>query len=127
MQSIGALARVISWCRRRHIEVVFVRTECASYVPGRIEVNGRLAPQRQLHLLLHECGHFLTGDRFKVRGRVLPIDRRFGIMFDEYESWQQARKLAGRLKLSLENFDSTRTEMLHAYTQWLARPRDFID
>ncbi len=63
MTSIEMLDRLVSWCSRKKITIDFKHlsgSENGSFYGQKmlIEVSSRLRPETQLHVLLHECGHY---------------------------------------------------------------------
>lgn len=130
---VAALAVLVDWCTERGIEVVFCRRGGGIYYPEkkRIKISGRLLPERQVHFLLHECGHHLIGDSEKHERFSMGYSQddpvvtqtfrhRCDVVDEEYEAWWRGAKLAKRLRLSIdkESFNRTRAEMLKTYFKW---------
>ncbi len=137
---ICALSTLVNWCVTKKIDVVFCSQEGGIYYPQhkRIKINGRLSPEKQVFLLLHECGHHLIGDKEKHErygmgySTVDPTTRRTfqhrcDIIDEEYEAWFRGFKLSQRLKLSIDKskFDQTRSEMIKIYFRWALKPGQF--
>lgn len=133
MASIAHLATVVEWCEGRGIEVSFSRRFAGVYEPSSMSilVCGRLEPEQQLHVLLHECGHHLVGDRKPGEryGKGWNSDdpntkrtlvHRIDIIDEELEAWHRGLKLAKRLgiKVNLERYNVTRARYVKTYLQW---------
>lgn len=134
--AIVSLERLVTWCRERGIDVAFTRREAGIYVPWnkRIRISGRLAPEKQVFFLLHECGHYLIGTKEKHERFGMGYSQddpdvkrtfhhRCDIIDEEYEAWHRGLRLAARLGLTVdkERFDLTRTQMLRTYFVWALR------
>lgn len=130
---IGALANLVDWCNQRTIQVIFCRRAGGIYFPEnkQIKISGRLAPEKQVFFLLHECGHHLIGDKEKHERFGMgysqtdeAVQRTFrhrcDIIDEEYEAWHRGYKLSKRLNLRVdkEKFDVTRADMLRTYFKW---------
>lgn len=135
---IDKLQRLVKWCDSRKLDVVFGKRENGTYYPESKEmvISGRAAPEKQLHYILHECGHHLIGmkeqhDRFGMGyPQIDPVikrtfNHRVACLEEELEAWHRGRKLAGRLKLNLdmEEFDRTRLGCIRSYIKWTARAK----
>lgn len=140
MAAINGLAAVIDWCSSRQINVVFGKRPNGLFESGdeetrpQITINGRLSPELQLFVLLHECGHFLVGDRKPNQryGRGWhaqdgPAKRtlvhRIDVVDEELEAWHRGLKLAKRLKIAvnIERYNQARARYVKTYLQWAAR------
>lgn len=130
---ISALRTLISWCTERGIDVNFCKYEAGMYWSENktIKISGRLAPEKQVFFLLHECGHHLVGDKEKHErfGMGYPqldpaIKRTFhhrcDIVDEELEAWHRGFKLAKRLRVPInkERFDKTRVTQIRTYFKW---------
>jgi len=132
---INSLALIVGWCDSRGIEVDFSKQMGGMYFPEdkRIKVSGRLDPEKQVFVLLHECGHHLIGDkekheRFGMGYSRLSVDptvtrtfrHKCDIIDEEYEAWHRGVKLARRLKIKIdkERYDKVRAEMIKTYLVW---------
>ena len=136
--AITALERLISWCNDRSIGVRFCKAAGAEYDSSTrcIKINCHLLPEKQLYILLHECGHYLIGDKEKHErfGMGYPqhnagpaIKRTFhhrcDIVDEELEAWHRGWKLGKRLGLRVDKseFDRLRTSLLKSYFKWALR------
>lgn len=137
--AIRGLERLVSWCSHRKIEVDFARKFGGLYDRQirKISINGRLNPENQLHIALHECGHHLIGvkDRHERFGmgysqsdpRVTrTFHHRCDILDEEFDAWHRGKRLASRLGIHITKvrYDQTRTEMLRSYMKWALRWRE---
>lgn len=135
VKHISFLESLILWCNERNIEVDFAKQMGGIYFPEekRIRLSGRLSPEKQVFVLLHECGHHLIGDKEKHErfgmgySRVdsdPTITRTFrhkcDIIDEEYEAWHRGFKLAKRLRLKIDKdrYDKHRAEMIKTYLVW---------
>lgn len=140
LAAIDALEAVIGWCASRQVDVVFSRRPNGLYESGdektrsRITLNGRLSPESQLFVLLHECGHHLIGDR-KPNQRFgngwhaadgaakRTLLHRVDIIDEELEAWHRGWNLAKRLriKVNLGRYNEARARYVKTYLQWAAK------
>lgn len=139
--SIAGLEVLVEWCRGRGIEVVFTKRFGGVYDPDtkKININGRLSPDKQLHFMLHECGHHLIGakdrhERFGMgysQGDDPETKRTFhhrcDVVDEEFEAWHRGWKLSKRLGINLDkdSYDRTRSEMLRTYMKWALRMKGY--
>lgn len=140
-KAIQDLAVVLSWCADHGLEVNFTKTQGATLYNhiGRIDIAGRKTPEKQLHSLLHECGHYLIGDRTKKdrygmgwtaqedANVVKTMHHRMDVLEEEFEAWYRGLKLARRLKIGLnkKRYDQTRIQQLKSYVEWAARTNGY--
>lgn len=131
---VSQLETLIEWCTRKGLRVVFGRKVAAVLDQNTktITVSGRLPPDRQVHVILHECGHFLVGNnpRF-VNGYPYALDpkanrsfeHRLACLEEEIEAWNRGWNLGVRLGLSVDpvQFERTRAECLRSYVNWTSR------
>lgn len=137
MLHIEFIERVIQWCTSRRLKVVFEKRSSGMYNPeeATIYITTHVRPQKQLHYLLHEVGHFLVGvkldeDRFgkgypmgdKPTG-VSAVAHKIACLEEEFEAWHRGWKLAKRLRLDVDRaaFDRTRIDCLKSYVGWTHR------
>ena len=137
--AIERLAVVVDWCRSKHIEVMFGKIPGGSYnaIEKTIRISCRSLPEKQLHMLLHECGHHLIGfdeadERFGMGYPYVEdpninttFHHRIACLEEEIEAWNRGWKLAKRLDLDLSrhDFDRVRLECLRTYVKWAAGRR----
>lgn len=131
--SIQHIAAVVQWCETRKLSVFFTRRFAGIYEPSNmsIKVCGRLEPEQQLYVLLHECGHHLVGDR-KPGERYgkgwnasdgatkRTLVHRIDVIDEELEAWHRGLKLAKRLKIkvNLERYNAIRAKYVKTYLRW---------
>lgn len=133
MDSIAKLAVVVAWVESRKLEVCFAKRFGGLYESwcSRITVNGRLEPEQQLYVLLHECGHHLVGERESGQrysqgwhaedgATKRTLVHRIDIIDEELEAWHRGLKLAKRLKIKVnaERYNATRARYVKTYLQW---------
>jgi len=134
---IDALGDVVEWCTLKGIKVQFGKKAGGLYdtQSKTITMTSHAGPEKQLYMLLHECGHHLIG--FKVEderfGKGYPcvedtnvnttFHHRFACLEEEIEAWHRGWKLSKRLGLQLdrEAFDKVRLECLKSYIRWANR------
>lgn len=137
-----ALRTTISWCASKGLAVIFERREKGMFDAENklIRLSGRLRPERQLFLLLHECGHFLIGDKKKRERFGMGYSRagdkrimktfhhRCDVLDEEFEAWQRGFKLSKRLKLKInkDRYDAIRTMLLKTYIGWALHPDEWM-
>lgn len=141
-ESADGLNELISWCNLKRINVEFTNRKCGGGYIGQektIYINSTQSVEKQLFILLHECGHLLidnknetTEFRFQYGYPASDphIKRRFVhrcvVVEEEFEAWHRGRKLATKLgiKINDERFSSTKASMLKSYMRWaLGDPR----
>lgn len=148
MTSIEMLDRLVNWCSRKKITIDFKHlsgSENGSFYGQKmlIEVSSRLRPEAQLHVLLHECGHYqilcaaVQHDKrsrdasrfdkvvFEQHDRsVLPrgIELKMLEVEEEFEAWFRGKRLASRLgiQLDLDSFEKTKVDSVRTYVDWAA-------
>jgi hypothetical protein len=138
MAAIESLRVVVEWCKARSLKVVFCRKAGGLYHPRdrEIRINGRASPLHQLHLLLHEAGHFLIGSKEKTERFGMGYSNsdkevkrsllhRIDCVDEEFEAWHRGKKLGRRLGViadtDLVEFNKTRAAMLKTYLLWGAK------
>jgi len=138
--AVADIETVAAWCKVRCITVEFDKVEPGTNgvfdtAAKKVTVSSRATAQKQLITLLHECGHYLIGDkdeddRFKM-GYCMQHDDAIAKTFphklacveEEFEAWHRGWKLAQRLGLSLDraSFDELRLSCLKSYIKWTTR------
>ena len=117
VRAIEHLTRLQEWCQARRIELQFTRGGDGTFDGRRRSINicAYLSPVRQVHVLLHECGHFLIGDRRLVH--------RVDVLDDEIDAWRRGAALARRLRLDIdiEEYNRTRAKYVSSYLRWALR------
>lgn len=140
--TINGLKAVIEWCNFKRIEVLFTNRKCGGGYVGEnkvIYVNSKQSLEKQLFVLLHECGHLLIDNnadnaefRFKYGYPASDpnVKRKFvhrcTVIEEEFEAWHRGRKLATKLGIEIddEKFSITKAYMLKSYMKWaLGDPR----
>lgn len=132
---IDKMSTVIDWCSSKNITVQFGKKPGGVYnaVDRTITIAGRAAPEKQLYMLLHECGHHLIGfDEMDERfGMGYPFvedpvvnttfHHRVACLEEEMEAWNRGWRLSKRLHLQLEReaFDKVRLDCLRSYIKWV--------
>ena len=139
MRAIEHLTTVIAWCASKKITVIFTPGARSLWDPNTctITINSRITLERRLHVLLHECGHYLTGspsptERFG-RGHQASSEvkrtmvHRVDVVDEELEAWARGLDLSKRLSITidLDRYNRTRTEYVRTYLQWAAGVGDW--
>jgi hypothetical protein len=135
--AIDGIQRVVDWATSRDITIDFIRTQVGRFhsQSRRVEVSCHLPPENQLHIILHELGHFITEDQGhnyivdnfpngyrKIdddtpgRGQLHKVD----VIAEEFEAWTNARRLAESLSIYIDrlSFDKNRAKYLTSYFKW---------
>jgi len=141
MYSIQSLKTIIEWCSTKKICVDFGKAFGGAYSSDKklIVINGRLSPEIQLYVLMHECGHYLVGDRtagqrygfgYQAIGTKdeQTIKHRIDVIDEELEAWARGLKLAKRLdvKIDIDRFSQTRSEYIVSYLKWALKIDDYV-
>ena len=125
-----------TWLQRRGFALNFAKRAGAVVDTNKkiVTISSHMPVQKQLHLLIHECGHILISssseDKYphgykkieeakEGRGELHKID----VLGEEFEAWQKGRKLASRLgiHIDIDEFDKTRAKCLKTYVHWASR------
>ena len=130
---IDQLAALIEWCEGRGLVVEFVRTRNGGVYDHDakcIRVSCHLPPEKQLHTLMHECGHHLvetkdrdSTDRFGngYRASDPNVFNKFvheiDMLDEEFEAWARGLRLAERLNIivNMENYNHTKAECIRTH------------
>jgi hypothetical protein len=131
---INKIAYVVDWCLSKNVKVEFGKLIGGSYnaVDKTIKIACRAAPEKQLYMLLHECGHHLIGfdeddERFGMGYPYVQdpnvnatFHHRIACLEEEMEAWNRGWRLGKRLNLQLERpaFDKVRLDCLRSYVKW---------
>ena len=136
--SIKNLATLVSWCESKRLKVEF-KQHCSEFDDenSTITISCRLRPEAQLHVLLHECGHYLIGDpdpngRFGMGHRAnKDVDlrptrttvHRIDVVDEELEAWARGLKLVKRLRLGVDvdRYNRTRALYVRTYMVWAVK------
>jgi hypothetical protein len=137
IHNIAQLVKLIDWCTSKKLSVNFVRHSGGTYdsAARKFVISGRLSPERQLHVLLHECGHYLIGTpapesrfgRGYQQATDPTVNRSIGfrveIIDEELEAWARGLKLARRKNISVDvsRFNQTKVEYIQTYLKWALR------
>ena len=132
---IDKMGAVIDWCSSKGIAVQFGKKPGGMYnaIDKTITIACRAAPEKQLYMLLHECGHHLIGfdeadERFGMGYPYVEdpqinttFHHRVACLEEEMEAWQRGWRLSKRLHLNLEReqFDKVRLDCLRSYIKWV--------
>lgn len=134
--AINGLKVVIEWCNFRRINVVFTNRRSAGVYQieeRTIYINSRQSLEKQLFVLLHECGHLLIDDRSETTERRFQhgyysedkdIRRKFihrcTVVEEEFEAWHRGLRLANKLGIQINerNFAALKAYMLKSYMKW---------
>lgn len=136
---IDAIDTVVGWCMTKGITVQFGKKAGGLYdsQSKTITITSHCGPERQLYMLLHECGHHLIGfteedERF---GKGYPfvdnpdvnttLIHKIACLEEEFEAWNRGWRLGKRLGLVLDrdSFDVVRVECLRSYIKWAGTRR----
>lgn len=131
---IPKMGIVVEWCSSKGIRVQFGKKSGGMFnvIDKTITIACKAAPEKQLYMLLHECGHYLVGfdaddERFgmgypfvddpNVNGT---FHHRLACLEEEIEAWNRGWRLSKRLRLKLDRsaFDVVRLDCLRSYVKW---------
>lgn len=144
LAAIDGISKIVEWAEQRGYEVYFKPDDCGGLWNAfnkKIRINSRACHREQLHLALHECGHYLVDahagesydDRYRwgykrVSDSTDPVYHklrtkfihRVDVVSEETEAWYRGLKLAQRLGISINRdaFDKTRARALKSYYLW---------
>lgn len=131
---IACLQKLVKWCKNKSIEVMFYASSTNKYEveDRRISINKRLSPEKQVYVILHECGHVLVGDKENHErygmgysqfdpNVVRTLRHKCDVIDEEFEAWHRGWVLGKRLNLKLSkcDFDKTKSLSLKTYFVWI--------
>lgn len=134
LDAVNDIEVLVGWCTDNLIDVEFTPRAGGHYTPGKAVVNCNLGPEKQFHVLLHECGHHIVGcrdddPRFK-RGYTEsdPTHRRttahrIDVLHEEMEAWHEGLVLAGCIGIYVDRdrYTHSRSEYVKSYLKWVLR------
>lgn len=138
VNAVVGLERLTGWCLAKRIDVCFTNRSDCRYDPNdrTIKINSRMDPECQLHVLLHECGHYLiiasgSDDRYVNgydRDETLSKNsllHRVAVVDEEFEAWSRGLKLARRIGINIDEnrYNDTRVRYVNLYIRWAAKRR----
>ncbi len=138
VRHIRNIGRIVEWCRKKGLKVLFLQKGGGEYFSEERIITSckTTTPQHQLHIILHEIGHFLIGhpkrhQRFGmgyhdeeacIRNTV---HNRLDILEEEFEAWHLGWELGRKLRVLRQSdrmaFDRNRTRLLKQYVNWAAK------
>ncbi len=134
LSAVDAIARMVDWCTKQGVDVTFDGSRGGTCHEDRIVVNACLAPERQLHVLLHEIGHwslrrrkpdrrFRHGYGEKDPAHLRTLAHRVDVLHEELEAWHEGLSVADAAKVhvDLERYNRTRSEYVRGYLKWVLR------
>lgn len=123
--AVDGLDRIINWCTARAITVEFRKISDGTYYGDekKIVISSSAAPETQLWLILHECGHHLfTLPSYQRTPRIGTITYCVNELAEEFAAWDSARKVAIELGITLDaKFERFRLRCLYQYVDWAAK------
>jgi len=142
LAAIDGLTLLIDWCQSKSLCIKFTNRYGGYFDPNKkeVQVNARLAPEMQLIVLLHECGHFLV-DVHRPKHRInrgydaldalagKTTESRVDIVDEELEAWRRGLSLAKRLKIKLneEKYNQVRSKCVKTYMKWAVKVDGYGD
>ena len=131
---IEKIRHVAEWCDLKSIDLEFGHN-CGSMYEligkGKIQINTKHTPEKQLYTLLHECGHHLIGNKKKherygmgYSNSDVTIKRsllyRIDVLDEELEAWHRGTKLANRLGITIDKkeYNKFRVSCIKTYIEW---------
>lgn len=138
LTAISGLEVVAAWLEKRKIDLRIKKINTAEFDDEDmvIDLSGGLTREKQLVVLLHECGHVLIGkpkrtERYGM-SKILDGERctfrhRIDVVDEEFEAWHRGWKLARRLHVVVNRdlWESTKLWALTTYLKWAVRYGDF--
>lgn len=138
--SVDGLEKATNWAATKEIAVDFIKVQAGRFhsQSRRVEVSTHMAPEDQLHVLLHELGHFLIEDEgpeyiaskfpngyrkisddVPGRGQLHKVD----VVAEEFAAWEKGFALAKDLGIEVDRlaFDEVRAKYLVSYFKWALR------
>lgn len=143
ISAINGLKAVVEWCDSRRIKVEFTNLHPAGVYHNDdkiIYINSKQKLEKQLFVLLHECGHLLIDDpsettvfRFRhgYHEKNPKLKRKFihrcAIVEEELEAWHRGRKLANKLGIEINdlNYDTLKADLVKTYMKWALKDPNY--
>ena len=143
ISAINGLKAVIDWCESRRIKVEFTNRRTAGSYHNEdriIFINSTQTFEKQLFVLLHECGHLLIDDpsettlfRFRhgYHEKNPKLKRKFihrcAIVEEELEAWYRGRKLANKLGIEINHlsYDTLKADLVKTYMKWALKDPNY--
>lgn len=136
--AIDNITKIVEWCKDHGLKVEFSSKCTGIYCPNSrtIKIPSKLHFEKQVHYLLHECGHHLIDsdehhDRFgmgypKFNDPIIKKTflHRVSCLEEEMEAWNRGWRLSNRLDLNVnrEEFDKVRLNCIRTYIKWALSP-----
>lgn len=137
MIAIDHLTMLVYWCESRGIEIDFRRMTGGEWDPetNTILCSSAASPEKQVHTILHEIGHWMYETGHAARSQATSEARKGSVRYavdhlgEEYEAWALGARLARSIGISLgESWERYRTECLATYIDWASsRGRGYDD
>ncbi len=134
LDAVNAISRVIEWCGRQGLDVTFDGSTGGTCHEERVVVNVNLAPERQLHVLLHEVGHwslqwrkpdkrFRRGYGETEPAHLRTLAHRVDILHEELEAWHEGLNVAdaASVQVDVDRYNRTRSEYVRGYLKWVLK------
>lgn len=134
LDAISDIGKVVNWCDKNNINVVFDNSAGGKYLPGNVTVNFSLYPERQLHVLLHECGHHVIAEKASNmrfwRGyeeddptHKKTTAHRIDVLHEELEAWHEGLQLSERIGIHIDRdrYNVSRSVYVKTYLKWVLR------
>jgi hypothetical protein len=138
VRHIQGLSGLVAWCQERGLKVLFLNRDGGAYYPEEklLTTCKTTSPQHQLHILLHEIGHYLIGSPKKYQRFGMgyhddeacergTVHNRLDILEEEFEAWHLGWELGKKLRVvrlsDKPAFDRNRTRLLKQYVDWVAK------
>jgi hypothetical protein len=144
LDAARGLDEVIRWAGGRGVSVAFTnRRDAGVFSPDdkTIYINSTQTFERQLFVLLHECGHLLVGSerpgahhRFKLgypssddpnlRGKFI---HRCAVLEEEFEAWHRGHRLAKKLGIEIaeDRWAELKATFIKSYIKWTMKHDDY--
>jgi len=144
LDAARGLDEVVRWAGGRGVSVAFTNRRDAGVFSSEektIYINSTQAFERQLFVLLHECGHLLVGSekpgahhRFKLgypssddpnlRGKFI---HRCAVLEEEFEAWHRGHRLAKKLGIEIaeDRWAKLKATLIKSYIKWTMKHDDY--
>lgn len=128
---ISNIEVLVGWCELKGIKVDFRKIRGGIYFAGDnlMIISSMAHPEKQVHNILHECGHHLIGDReqherfgmgYGIQGTAKrSLVHKIDILDEELEAWHRGLRLTTRLgiKLDKKTYTRYRTQCIKSYAR----------
>lgn len=134
--AVDGIEKISEWLDKRGFALEFAKRAGAYFDVSKkiVTVSSHQQVQKQLHLLLHECGHIIISgsgiNKYPNGYRKIDEARdgrdelhKMDVIAEEFDAWHKGKCLASRLGVVFDHdeYDRTRATCIKTYMKWALR------